>query len=196
MPSIKPTSWKDVKSVLENLPPKKLVSLIGELYRHSEANRNFISTRFSSASADMSERLSTYKKIIKESLYPDMYGSSDVEIRLAKKAISDYTKASKDEDGTIELMLYFLEVGTDVTDTFGDLWEGFYDSMISMGDRIAEKLEKRNDAALTDQLHPRFERLVGLAGHFGWGYGDYLRELYQRLYEYVNTPQVTDSDRR
>ena len=128
-----------------------------------------------------------------------MYDDTEIEIRLAENAIADYTMASKDEEGTIELMLYFLEVGTDVTCTFGDLWEAFYSSMMSMGDRIAEKLEKREDTMLTEQLQPRFERLVSLAGRFGWGYGDYLNELYDRLYGYMDSQQVTehnDSPRR
>jgi len=47
----KPKSWRDVRPALESLPPGKLVSLIGELYRHSKANKNFIDTRFSSASS-------------------------------------------------------------------------------------------------------------------------------------------------
>ena len=96
-------------------------------------------------------------------------------------------------------MLYFLEVGTDVTCTFGDLWEGFYDSMMRMGDQIAEKLERRKGTTLTEQLQPRFRKLVSLAGHFGWGYGDYLKELHGHLYGYADSQQATehsDSPRR
>ena len=79
-------------------------------------------------------------------------------------------------------MLYYMETASKVTCEYGDMWEGFYDSIISMGNRLAEKLEKRQDSTLREELQDRFQRLLRQSEGIGWGYHDYMMEFYERLY--------------
>jgi hypothetical protein len=50
----------------------------------------------------------------------------------AKNAISKFNKLSSDDLKTLDLMLYYVEIGTEFTNTYGDIDEKFYNSMVSM----------------------------------------------------------------
>jgi hypothetical protein len=51
---------------------------------------------------------------------------------VARKAITDYRRATKDIPGTLNLMLTYVEQGTRFTSEYGDFEESFYNSMESV----------------------------------------------------------------
>jgi len=61
-------TWSSVKAKLAALEAKELLSLVGDLYRLSKENQAFLDARF----ATLADPLQYYKKIISESLYPDV----------------------------------------------------------------------------------------------------------------------------
>ena len=103
--------WNNVRTGLASHGPVKLVGLVRDLYNLSQENRDFLNTRYL-ASAD---RLGPYKETIDESPYPDIYNNKPIRISIGKKAISQYAKATNDRVGTLELMVYFVERGTQFT---------------------------------------------------------------------------------
>jgi hypothetical protein len=120
-------------------------------------------------------RLDSYKKAIDDAIYPNIYQSKPIRVSVAKKAISQSTKATGDQAGTLELMMYFVERGNQCTVDFGDIDEGFYSSLESMFARILETL-KRSDPEVVERLLPRLVAIRGAAEGIGWGYHDYLCE--------------------
>lgn len=56
---------------------------------------------------------------------------------MGRKAISDYKKASGDEVGVLDIMVYYVEMGTKFTLEYGDIYEEFYDSLESMFKKVA-----------------------------------------------------------
>lgn len=109
-------SWKDIQKKLNPLSKAEILSLIGDLYENNDNNRRFLSARLIKGEASLKK----YREQIHAALYPD-WNSGDTGVRIvdARKAISDFQKASNDPSGTIDLMIYFLEVGTNMIETFG-----------------------------------------------------------------------------
>ena len=166
--------WPDLKKPLQEQSKAQLVKLIGDLYKLAPENRDFLHAR----TIPGEESIATYKKIVFACMWPEL-GQQWFEYRKAKKAISDYKKASGDEIGEIELMLHYVETANDFTCSYGDMDEQFYDSVLSMCNRVAKKIR-----AFPEEKRQEYrKRLCDLADSskgIGWGYHD---ELVDILYE-------------
>lgn len=165
--------WKDVKTVLAGKEKSELLKLIADLYSSSSDNKSFIHSRFSIGG----RALDHYLSIISASLYPDIYKNQPIRISIGKKAISDYFKATKDHAGQLELMVHYLERGNEFTVEFGDMDEPFYSSLESMFKRILVALKKQPDD-VREQYYSRLENVVSSARNIGWGYYDYINDLW------------------
>src|SRR5712692_8044584 len=160
-------SWKDVKTVLAQQSALELLQLMRDLYALRPENKDFIHARFLSTEAT----LQPYKTIIRESLYPDGTYDEPIQLARARKAISDYKKATKDTHGTLELMVYYVECGTECTVDFGDIDAWFYESLASMFAQVVQTLQQSGQD-MTDRFLPRLEAIVHQARGIGWGYYD------------------------
>ena len=81
--SKKPT-WTDVKRSIKDIGNSGLIELVKDLYELSGENKNFLHARFISGSFSLSK----YKKIISDSLYPDIFDEEyDFNFDKANKAI-------------------------------------------------------------------------------------------------------------
>jgi hypothetical protein len=58
--------------------------------------------------------------------------NQQVSLKDAKKAISDYKKSTNDHIGLIDLMICYVEYGTDFLCEFGDMYEQYYCSLESV----------------------------------------------------------------
>jgi len=67
-----------------------------------------------------------YKKTIQESLSPDVIHGEDLDLARGRKAISDYKKATNDPIGTLDLMVYYVECGTQFAVEYGYGDEEFF----------------------------------------------------------------------
>jgi hypothetical protein len=107
--------WRDVRAVLATQGSAQLLEVARDLYQLSQENRDFLNARCLATA----NRLEPYKKAINEAIYPNIYQNKPIRISAARKAISQYTKATGDKEGTLELMVYFVECGTKCTVDFG-----------------------------------------------------------------------------
>jgi hypothetical protein len=82
-------AWSDVKRKIASMDEKQLLQLVGDLYRLSKENREFLHARFEVGD----DPLASYKKTIQESMYPDVYKDKPIQISKAKDAIRRYSKA-------------------------------------------------------------------------------------------------------
>ena len=171
----KPT-WNNIKSKLIEKDKSELLKLVSALYSLSSENRSFIHTKYSIGK----KILEPYRSIISESLYPDVHKNKPVRLSVGRKAISDYFKATNDSTGKLELMVHYLEMGNQFTVDFGDIDEKFYSSLESMLERIVSSLREQSKET-QDQYHPRLEKVVDSASNIGWGYYDYISDIF---YEY------------
>jgi len=99
--------WSDLKKSLQKSDEKELINIIRDLYRYSEDNRRYLLARCidrEEAAGIMEE----YREIIKNEFFPKK-GYGELRYSVAEKAISDYSEASGDFTGKMELMLTYVE---------------------------------------------------------------------------------------
>lgn len=174
----KSAGWRNVRRQLDEWPKPALIALVKDLYEASPDNRDFLHARFQ-AEEDTGAALEKYRQKIVEQFFPSR-GFGKLKLSEARKAIRDYRKATGNLTGTIDLMLTYVENGTEFTHQFGDINEPFYNSLESVLNEMTQLLLREGS-----ELYRRFrERVQGLtthADHIGWGYGDALRDQVYRL---------------
>lgn len=81
-------------------------------------------------------------------------------------------------------MVYYIECGHKFTQDYGDIDEKFYDSLISMFDKVIELLKLHLD--LKEIFYSRLKYISDDSRNFGWGY-DHLYYAYREFFQ----PQST-----
>jgi len=166
-------TWTVIRRKLGQTDLDYVIGIVKALFDFSKDNRTFLASRLF-PDTDWSALLEKYRKQVRDAVFPD----PPRQIRLgdARKAISAYRKATSDLAGTAELMLVFVESGTDCGRTYGVDYESFYTSLESMLDDLLEMLCDERNCRLLDRLRERVRRLEESAGDIGWGYSDYVSE--------------------
>ena len=124
-----------IRSTLLKQQPTQLVRLIGELYRLSGENQRFLEARLGGAP----KQLPVYRQFVADCLWPDpLRKRAKVQIAEAKRAISQYERATGDAAGTAELMLTFVEQGTGFAADLGYGDEDFFSSLEGMLSRALD----------------------------------------------------------
>ncbi|MDO8431424.1 MAG: hypothetical protein Q7S58_03340 [Candidatus Binatus sp.] len=168
-----------IRSTLLKQQPTQLIRLIGELYHLSKENERFLEARLGGAP----KQLPMYQQFVADCLWPDpLRKGAKVQIAEAKRAISQYERATGDAAGTAELMLTFVEQGTGFAADLGYGDEGFFSSLEGMLSRALGSLQRCPDE-FRQNLRPRLIRLSELAQNIGWGYGDFVNEVIARAVE-------------
>ena len=173
------SDWKPLRNILEELSNDELLKVIHDLYLSNESTRKFLSARFQKGPVPLKK----YKDLVRQALYPDFNSGDDdddVRIRDAKKATSDFAKATRDPNQTLDLMVHFLEVGTRMMNDFGMDYEAFYNSMESMFRKVFRRLTGKDHQLLSDFL-PRLRNIEKASRDTGYGYCDSLSEMMNEL---------------
>ncbi len=174
----KPIGWLPIRRQLNGWSKPALIGLVKDLYDASSGNRDFLQARFG-APEDAGAILEKYREKIVKQFFPKR-GFGKLKLAEARRAIRDYRKAAGDLAGTIDLMLTFVENGTEFTLEFGDINEAFYSSLDSVLDEMVILLRTEGS-----DLYPRFrDRILCLrddVDKIGWGYGDSLGEQVDLL---------------
>ena len=171
-------NWTDIKRMISSFSRTELTGLVQDLYRASEHNQRFLHTRF--LAANNKADLTLYKKKIKAALSPKNW-EAPIRYGEARKAISEYKKARGEVVEMVDLMLYYVKCGNDVTLEFGDMDERFYDSMGSMFRSLVDKLKSQDDPDLIAKWLPKLTTEANRVRDVGWGYGDELRNYIEEL---------------
>lgn len=164
----------DLKKELKGMEQKELIELMAELYKTIPEVQSFLSSRFMGEEAIQS-MFETAKKKIEDEFFPER-GYAKLRLKEAKNVISQFKKLTKDELKTIDLMIVYVEKGTEFTNAYGDFDERFYDSMLSMFGKACVECSKNEEVyhLFKDRLYNILESSVDN----GWGYHDGLCEIY------------------
>jgi hypothetical protein len=167
-----------LRSTLLKRQPAQLVQIIGELYRLSRENKRFLEARLD----EPQKQLPAYRQLVTECLFPDPLRSTKIRIVEAKRAISQYERATRDMTGTADLMLTFVESGTAYALDLGYGGEGFFSSLSSMLSRVLDAWHHGSEE-LRRSLETRLLRLSSSACTIGWGYGDFVEDAITEALE-------------
>ncbi|MGG0716594.1 DUF6155 family protein [Robertmurraya massiliosenegalensis] len=167
----------ELKKELKSIEQKELVQLITELYKLNKEVQHYLSNKFIGEAAIEALYNDTARKV-RDEFFPDR-GHGKLRLQEAKKAISNFKKLSSDEVNTMDLMLYYVELGTDFTLAYGDIDERFYMSMESMYHNVVKECNKKKE--YYDEFKDRLYSIVEKTDGIGWGYHDMIIEHYYSL---------------
>jgi len=175
--------WPDIEKRLDYLDKPELIEVLRDLFQSSKTNRAFLAIRFLDQ-GDGGEALEEYRKRIVDQVYPKR-GFGKLNLGDARRSIREYHKTTSDLAGTIDLLLTYVEKGTDFTNDFGDINEGFYDSLESALGEMANLLKTPEGIDLYPRFQKRIAALSKKAYGIGWGYGDAVADQVEDLEAYM-----------
>ncbi|HKQ06191.1 MAG TPA: DUF6155 family protein [Blastocatellia bacterium] len=166
-----------LKRYLKVRSREELVHDIVDLFTRLDVVRDYYHTRLTPE--DDAVVIDKYKAIIKNEFLPAR-GLGEMRLSVARKAVAEYRRVSRSKTSLADLMLYYVEVGIECTNTYGDMNERFYESLGNMY-KWAVKLIVENE--LEELYERRCRRMVDATSEIGWGFHDWLREIYEENFE-------------
>jgi hypothetical protein len=168
-------TWSDVKAKLGDFDRAGLLGLVQDLYITSKDNQNFLHARFG-LGCDV---LKPYRTIIERWLWPDVYKHQKYSVSKAKRAISDYKKASGLPEGVAELTVYYCEQAISFSKEVGLDDGAYYDSLVRMFEQALKTVmalpEPRRESLLD-----RLQDVLASGQGMGWGVEYAFNDLWQR----------------
>ncbi len=79
-----------------------------------------------------------------------------------------------------DLLLYFVENGVKLTNQYGDIDENFYTSLENTYSNALNLIAKNG---LLEKFQNRANRIITETENIGWGFHDYLEDIYYQYYE-------------
>ena len=165
-------SWTDVKARLAAFDRAGLLSLVQDLYAASKDNQAFLHARLHLGE----DVLKPYKETIDRWLWPDVFNNQDTSVAKAKKAITDYKKASGTADGLAELMVFYCERASGFGCDVGLDDEAYLSTLVRMFEQALKAV-----ATLPETQRPalwtRLQMVRDRSHDIGYGVGDDLDAL-------------------
>ncbi|MBE1446129.1 DUF6155 family protein [Paenibacillus sp. OAS669] len=181
-------SLPELKKQLKTYKTEELVSIIIDCYKSSPDVKKYIHMMLEPESTENQLFDETKKKILHQ-FYPDR-GEPKLKLAEAKKAISEFTKLSNNQARTIDLMIYYVELGVEFTNDFGDMYASYYASMVSMYQNALNKISSDHGNGLYYVFQERLRAIVQNTSGIGWGFHDELADLfYEFAADYEEDPE-------
>jgi hypothetical protein len=169
-------SWGDIKTKLAAFDRKGLLGLVQDLYEASTANRRFLHARLlPSPSA-----LEKYRRLVADAVFPDPFSRRRVSLRDATAAITEYRRSTGDLTGTVDLMLTFIEAGTEQAADLGYGDENYFSALENKVNAVAKSWSAL-PADVQASAWARLDWVRKRAKAIGWGYGDYVDDVVASL---------------
>lgn len=168
----------DLKRYLSNKNDSELKDEILELFKLYPNIKDYYSVKINSGNEE--ELLQKYKKIVKNEFFPDR-GFGKLRFAILKQAISDFIKISRIPSNVADLLVYYVELGVDYTDSFGYMDDRFYNNLISVYEKALDYVSKEG---LEEIFRERLREIMDKGdSRIAWGFSEDLGELY---YSYID----------
>lgn len=177
----------DLKKQLRVYEQKELIELIVEMFKSNKEVQNYLSSKFLGDEVIEVLFQQTQKKIENE-FFPER-GFGKLRLAEAKKEITAFKKATNDEKRTVDLMLFYVEMGVEFTNSYGDINEGFYSSLVKMFDQVAMECDR--DEELYKAFSTRLRNIISNIDLIGWGVEEAISESYYSI-EWVHDEDEDD----
>lgn len=179
--------WSDLNKSLQKSDNKELINIIKDLYRYSEDNRRYLLARCIDREKTPAV-LEEYREIIKNEFFPKK-GYGELRYSVAEKAIKDYSDASGDFEGKMELMLTYVENGVEYTNKYGDIDEEFYDKIYEMLEQFCALLKMPEGQLLYPLFRERLLKVRDDTEEIAWGFGDAIDILITKIEDFFEEEQ-------
>jgi hypothetical protein len=172
-------SWSHIRSRLLTLNKDDLLKVIQDLYQLNTDNKVFLNSHLGMGDPEIFAQ--PYRKTIKQVFNPDR-GFPSLSLRSARKALNDFKKASATPEAIVDMMLYYVEQGVACTNEYGDINEAFYNSLEGVFEDALTLINKIGNPEMIEAFRPRIKQVVVNTSGIGWGFHDFLSDVYDTLY--------------
>ncbi len=154
-----------------------VIEFVLEIYQNNKQTKEFIEYLLN---PNEKEKLEEYRNIIIEEFYPNKSTwNPKMRFSVCKKAIAEFKALKPDPILLADLLITLPETACKFTYEFGDMWEQFYDSAAN-NFIVALKYMQKN--GLLQTFKQRSMNCVKYSKHCGWGFEDYITDLYDEYY--------------
>ncbi len=108
---------------------------------------------------------------------------------VTKKAVMDYSKGSGDLEGTMELMLFFVENVVEFVNEYGGIDEEFIDEGYEMLRKFCELLKTPEGQSFYPNFKARLLKLRRESDDMGYGFGDDIDNYLEDIEEFFEKDQ-------
>jgi hypothetical protein len=164
----------DIKNELKKLDKDNLIDLIADLYKKNKSVKEFFDFYVNPNERELFEK---YRDKVFEAFYPKR--GNNYKLKDGKQAISDFKKMGTSADLLADLMLFYVETGVKFTNDYGDINEPFYKSLATTFFDSLTLMDKEN---LLEKFEDRVDKVVDDTSGIGWGFHDYLVEVWVSFY--------------
>ncbi len=169
--------WGSIKQQLNEKSKEELIDLIKKIFDFSPEAQAMLQANMIESSDKTAIEL--FRENIKKNFTVNR-GFSKNMLTDSKRMIQEYSKTTKNTVGIIDLLLTYLESGTEYTVVNGDINEPFYDSLESAFNEMSNMIRICGKDTYK-QFKTRINNLTKDADSIGWGYGDFLIEEVELL---------------
>ena len=164
--------WGTIKQQLNEKSKEDLIELIKKIFDFSSEEQAILQANI--VESNYNSTLELFRENIKKNFIANR-GFSKNMLLDSKRMVQEYSKTTKNTVGIIDLLLTFIECGTEYTVVNGDINEPFYDGLETAFEEMSNMI--RICGADTYKLFSnRINALTTNANQIGWGYGDFLVE--------------------
>ncbi|MCB2312072.1 DUF6155 family protein [Clostridium tagluense] len=175
-------SVTEVKNILKEKSREELLELLIESYKTIPLLKEHISVKYGSQD-NIEKILEAYKNKIYNVFFPKNM-KTQFKIGDAKKVVNEFKRICSNEKLTIELRLYYVEMGIEFTNTYGDINEAFYNSVVAMYEAVVSTINKQHDSEIYNNFKGRLKAVVEDTNGMGWGFHDELSNIYWQIKEF------------
>lgn len=169
-------SLPSLKKHLNDKSKDELVKEICEFYKKfpsvNDYYKNFLTER------GRNEVLSKYKKIINDEFLPSR-GIGKLNLKVARKAISDFKKISTSCYDIADVMIYYVELGVYFSNLHDQVSENFYLNMEIMFDLALQYIQMTKQE---EKFNLRCKIIVDNALDMGCGFHDCLSDSFAEYF--------------
>jgi hypothetical protein len=165
-------TWAAVKVGLDRLDRAGLLGVIRDLYDAGELNRRFLHARFVAAAPVLDE----YRRLVRAAVFPDPFSQRPIRLRDGTTTITEYKRATGDLAGTVDLMLEFVEAGTEQAADLGYGDDAYFAALERKVKDVLQTLKALPEADRRTAT-ARLIKLGEYQGTIGWGCCDFLGDV-------------------
>ena len=149
----KSPTWAHLKARIDTIDRVGLIGIIRDLYDAAGINRRFLHARFVPTGSTLDE----YRRLVRAAVFPDPFCQRPIRLRDATATISEYKRATGDVGGTIDLMLEFVEAGTEQAADLGYGDEPYFGALERKVTEIVRALDTLSDTDRNGRQRDSFD---------------------------------------
>ncbi|HEY5583179.1 MAG TPA: DUF6155 family protein [Ruminiclostridium sp.] len=169
----------EFKNIIKQQSREALMDLLTDSYKAIPQLKEYITAKYAGQDT-MKQIFETYKNKVHDVFFPENM-KAQFKIGEARKAVSDFKKLCTDEIFVIDMMLYYVEMGVEFTNTYGDISESFYSSVENMYQSVIDSINKHKDSEIFNMLSWRLKAVVDDTSGIGWGFHDSLSDTHYEI---------------